>query len=126
MTFQTRVGDLEDERDAIEAFIEALARIYRAADDPRPLHLMEVPVEFVPTDEKFQRVLKSIQATTRDISPSGLGIVHDDPILADVAILKLTAGDQALQAGIRILRCEPRDDEKFDVGCTFMLSGMQA
>ncbi len=66
------------------------------------------------------------QVKTRDISPSGVGIVHDEPILADVGILKLTAGERELQSGGRILRCEPRDDDRFDVGCLFRLAGHHA
>ncbi len=124
MAFQTKVGELEDEREVIETFLEAIARIYRIANDPRPPHVMEVPVEIIPTDEKFQRTLKPINAVTRDISPSGIGIVHDAPILADVAILKLTAGEEELQTAIRVLRCDTRDDDRFDIGCRILLVGM--
>jgi len=125
MAFETDLGALQDDPEQIQQFLEKLAETHRKPDDSRPQHLLETPVEVIPVDEKFQRRLKPFEVVTRDLSVDGMGFWYDDPLLADFAIVRIFAKDGSVMSlGTRILRCEERDD-RFDVGCQFLLQGMQ-
>ena len=115
MPFETELGALEDDPGRIQEFLDKVIA-QREPDDSRPQHQLEASVEVIPVDEKFQRRLKPFEILTRDLSVDGMAV--------DFAIVRVFAEDGSiLSVGTRILRCEERED-RFDVGCQFMLAGM--
>ena len=123
MPFETELGALEDDPGRIQEFLDKVIA-QREPDDSRPQHQLEASVEVIPVDEKFQRRLKPFEILTRDLSVDGMGFWYEDPLAVDFAIVRVFAEDGSiLSVGTRILRCEERED-RFDVGCQFMLAGM--
>jgi hypothetical protein len=79
-----------------------------------------LPVVCTPLDEHFASLGYSVRAVTRDISPSGVGLMCPDPIATQYVAIRLESlqGEQ-LDAVAEVLRCQPLGFY-YDVGGKFV------
>ena len=71
-------------------------------------HAIAIQVNAIPLDDQIQPVGYGFVATTRDISSTGISLIHFDrlvcPFLAvEIAIPK----ERSFQAAVEVLRCRP-------------------
>ncbi len=107
---------------AITAFVDQLTagRNPRRERHSEPRFTIAVVVEVQPVDDDFKPAGEAFQAVTRDISPSGIGITHNQSVESKFLALRLTnpEGEQ-LQTAVEVLRCQ-QVGSMYDIGGKFV------
>ena len=85
--------------DGFEAPVELVAFVQRHVRDVRSRvdverraetrHLMVLPVRVQPVDENFEAIGESVTLVSRDISPSGIGLVHFGKIKSEFFAIEM-------------------------------------
>jgi hypothetical protein len=95
--------------EAIATFVAHLTN-QKAATERRASnrHRLAAPVAAVPVDDDFRPVGQPFMATTRDVSTSGLALIHTRAVDAQYLAVELPAvAGKTMQVVMQVLRCRP-------------------
>lgn len=68
-------------------------------------HLMAVPVLVQPVDAQFNATGAPFAAVTRDISQTGVGLVHEEPIDPQLLALRMCLAGEEVKLVVEVLWC---------------------
>jgi|GEM_PF-1442416 len=108
----------------ISAFVEQLIENSRAPQHERRMyrrHLLSVPVLVRPVDRACRPLDVPFEVLTRDISTTGIGLLHVNPIACAFLALQISGreGDD-LRILMRVVRCRPLASF-YEIGGRFLL-----
>jgi hypothetical protein len=69
-------------------------------------YLMAMPVLVQPVDEHSCSIGAPFAAMTRDISPTGIGLIHTEPIEHETLALRMTLADEDVRLLATVLWCK--------------------
>lgn len=91
------------------SFVERHIRdvgVYRGAERRSDRRcLMVVPVTAQPLDDQLSAVGRPFVAVTRDISPTGIGLVHSAPIDETLLALQMFLADEEVNLVVEVVWC---------------------
>jgi len=70
-------------------------------------HSMAVPVLVQPVDEQFNPVGESFAVVTRDLSATGIGLIHSRPIDHKLLALQLQLAGEEVNVIVEVAWCKP-------------------
>lgn len=68
-------------------------------------YLIAVPVTVQPLDRRLKPVGDPFPAVTRDISPTGIGVVHVEPLKPQLLALGMEIADEQVNLVVEVLWC---------------------
>ena len=91
------------------AFVKRQIRDARLYNGPErrseERHLMAVPVVVQPIDEHSNPTGAPFAAVTRDISPTGVGLVHGESVEAKLLALRMHLGEEEVNLAVEVKWC---------------------
>ncbi|HUG90747.1 MAG TPA: PilZ domain-containing protein [Planctomycetaceae bacterium] len=111
--------------DRIAAFVRRVAgRSYGGSERrSRERHRLPLPVIAVPVTEDCEPVDEAFRTFTRDLSTSGVGLLHTRPVNAGYLAVEIGTRDgdgRGMQVLVRVLRCRRINDHLYDIGGQFI------
>jgi hypothetical protein len=114
--------NIETNTEQITSFVTRMGREYFADIPDRrsePRYRLTVPVGIQPVDDDENVVGAYVRAVTRDLSPSGIGLICQNPLNGKLIVQLSNLDGNELCVLAQVLRCSA-NGFYFDVGCRFL------
>ena len=102
------VANLPAPPPSMHSFIRALSGPVEVERRSQPRRLIVTTVGVVPLDDAFEPIGESFHAVTRDISTSGLGMLHSKPVTAKYlrVLIPVEGRDEPVDVVMEVQRCD--------------------